>query len=242
MMWFTLLLAASPGDLAPGAGELEAARTRFDEVLAAADATGLAVAQLQVAWTERPVPKAVCDDLDRLSLGWRLERFGAAWREAVQALRVRGAELRGLSLAPTVSPLLTGAAGERLAAQLAAAEAVATWFLQASAWQAAFVRPTLAACPITGEGLSAGISHLPLAAKGETPARVAVIGRGDGFVCPDAVRADDAVVLVAGGAACWAPDASCACTPEPVFPGAVLGPPIVEGKGPDEGVEPVATP
>lgn len=231
MIPIVLLLAATPGDLAPGAGELATARSRFADLRVAADATGLAVAQLQVAWTEHPVPKAACDDLDRLSLGWRMERFGAAWREAVQALRASTAELRALRLAPTISPLLTGPAAEALVAELAAADAEVAQFLQASAWQVAYVRPALSACPITGEGLSPGMNHLPLAARGEGAARVAVIGRGDGYVCPDAVRADDAVVLVKGGAACWSADASCACTPEPVFPGAVLGPPIVDGTG-----------
>jgi hypothetical protein len=227
-----LLLAAAPADLAPGAGELEAARKRYDEVYAVAEATGVAVAQLQTTWALGAVPKSPCGDLDRLSLGWRLERFGAAWREAVQALRTRSEELRVLRAAPTVSPLLLGAAGVQLDEKLARADALVGRFLQTSAWQVAYVRPTLAACPITGEGLSPGVANLPLAARGEGEGLVAVVGRGDGFVCPGPIRGDDAVVLVAGGSACWAPDATCGCEPAPVFPGAVLGPPIVEGTEP----------
>ncbi len=226
------LLAAPPADLAPAAGELDASLARFEEVYAAADATGTAVAQLQVAWTQRVVPKTPCGDLDRLSLGWRLERFGAAWREGVQALRARSAELRMLQAAPTISPLLTGAAGERLDARLGRADAQVARFLQSSAWEEAYVRPALAACPLTGEGLSAGEANLPLLAAGEGGGLVALVGRGDGYVCPGAIRADDAVVLVREGSACWAPDSTCACTPAAVFPGAVLGPPIVEGTEP----------
>jgi hypothetical protein len=232
MILVPLLFAAGPADLAPGAPELAAATSHFEEVLAAARATGRAVVQLQAAWTERAVPKTPCDDLDRLSLGWRMERFGAAWREGAQALRARAASLRALRAAPTISPLLVGAAGERLDDQLAAGDAHVAAFLQASAWQEAYVRPTLAACPITGEGLSAGVDRQPLAARGEQVDLVAVIARGDGVICPGAVRADDAVVLVTGGQACWAPDATCACEPAPVFPGAMLGPPIVEGTEP----------
>jgi hypothetical protein len=77
-----------------------------------------------------------------------------------------------------------------------------------------------------------------VSAKGEDPLPVAVLGMGDGYVClgaepAEARRADDGVVMVPGGRACWARNASCGCTPEPVEPGAVLGP-EEEKAGPDE--------
>ena len=172
-------------------------------------------------------------------LGWRIERFGAAWREAAQAWRAQADRVRGLRAAPTVLPLVDERRAARLDAALAGADASAAAFVQASAWQVAYVRPTLAACPLVGVGLSDGLDTLPVAARGEDLGPVAVLAVGDGFVCPGAIRADDAVVLVAREPAsrkelplaCWAPDATCACTPVPVFPAAVLGPPVVEGTG-----------
>ncbi|MSQ02236.1 MAG: hypothetical protein EXR71_10165 [Myxococcales bacterium] len=228
MIALLLLLAPSPADLAPGAEELAAAEARFDDLSAAAEATATAVLSLQSAWAEGKPPKAPCDH-ERLSLGWRLERFGAAWREATQALRAQTTRLRALASEPTVSPLIAGDARARLDTRLSRADAGVATFLQASAWQVALIRPVLAACPLAGEGLDAGRANQPLAARDEGNGLVAVLARGDGVVCPSAVRADDAVVLVEGGLACWAPDDTCACEPAPVHPAAVLGPPVVEG-------------
>ncbi len=228
MIALLLLVAPSPGDLAPGAQELAASEARFEELSAAAEATATAVLSLQTAWAEGTPPKAPCDDHERLSLGWRLERFGAAWREATQALRAQTARLRTLAAEPTVSPLIIGEARTRLDTRLTRADAVADAFLQASAWEVSFIRPVLAACPLAGEGLDAGRANQPIAARGEGAGLVAVLARGDGVVCPGALRADDAVVLVSGGRACWAPDDTCACEPDPVYPAAVLGPPVVD--------------
>ncbi len=49
-------------------------------------------------------------------------------------------------------------------------------------------------------------------------------------MCPGAIRADDAIVLLpvspSGDAlACWSASNSCGCDPLPVYPGGVLGPP-----------------
>lgn len=234
MIWIGLFLALSPADLAPGAQELAAAELRFQEVFDAAEATGAAVTQLQSRWVATPAPKGPCDDHDRLALGWRIERFGAAWRESAQALRVQSARLRELQAAPTVAPLVAGDAGAKLGARLAAADALVARFVQGSAWEVAYVRPVLAACPIADPGLDDGVNNPPLRAKSEGSGVVAVLASGDGVVCPGAVRADDAVVLLPGGQGCWAPDATCACEPRVVFPGAVLGPPIVEGEPVEE--------
>ncbi|GDX83051.1 hypothetical protein LBMAG42_48620 [Deltaproteobacteria bacterium] len=230
MIWIGLFFALSPADLAPGAQELAAAELRFQEVFEAAEATGAAVTQLQSRWAGGAAPKDVCDDHDRLALGWRIERFGAAWRESAQALRVQAARLRALQAAPTVAPLVAGDAGLALGSRLEAADALVARFIQGSAWEVAYVRPILAACPIAGAGLDDGVNNPPLRAKAEGSGLVAVLASGDGVVCPGAVRADDAVVLLKGGQGCWAPDATCACEPRAVFPGAVLGPPIVEGE------------
>lgn len=234
MIWIGLVFALNPADLAPGAQELAAAEARFKEVFDAAEATGTAVTQLQSRWVAEPPPKDVCDH-DRLALGWRIERFGAAWRESAQALRVQSARLRELQAAPTVSPLVVGEAGVALGARLASADALVARFIQGSAWEVAYVRPVLAACPIAGAGLDDGVNNPPLRAKAEGSGLVAVLASGDGVVCPGGVRADDAVVLLQDGQGCWAPDATCACEPRTMFPGAVLGPPVVEGEPVEEG-------
>jgi len=242
MIPLALFFAATPADLAPGAQELAAAQTRYEEVYAEAEATGTATLQLQARWVVGKPPKSPCDDHDRLALGWRMERFGAAWREASQALRAQGTRLRELVVAPTVAPLLLGDSASKLEARLARGDAAVARFLQASAWEVAYVRPTLAACPLAGEGLDVGVTTQPVRAAGEGDRLVAVLASGSGVVCPGAIAADDAVIFVKQGEACWAPDAGCSCTPEPVFPGAVLGPPIVEGEVPSEPAPPASGP
>ncbi|MBM4390305.1 MAG: hypothetical protein FJ090_04215, partial [Deltaproteobacteria bacterium] len=79
MLWVVPVIMAAPGDLAPGAQELDAAEARLGELRAAAEATATATLRLQTAWTERPAAKgrSPCDDHDRLSLAWRIERLGA---------------------------------------------------------------------------------------------------------------------------------------------------------------------
>ncbi len=237
MLWIVPLILAAPGDLAPGAQELDAAELRLGELRAATEAAGTATLRLQAAWTEWASAKgSPCDDHDRLSLGWRIERFGAAWREASQALRAQASRVRSLRAASTVAPLVDEARGRRIGEALSAADEQALAFLQASAWQVAYVRPVLGACPLAGEGLDRGLAVAPLPARGEAARPVAVLARGSGFVCPGAIPADDAVVLVAAelgqaARACWAADATCACEVGEVFPGAVLGPPVVEGTG-----------
>lgn len=230
MLLYLPLALAGPAEIAPAAQELDASESRLEALLATSEGVGAATLRLQVAWTQAPAPKGgPCADHDRLSLGWRVERFGAAWREAVQALRVEGGRLDALRAAPTVAPLVDAARGARIAGARARVDAQVSAFLQASAWEVAYVRPVLSACPLAGPGLSAGVASLPVPARDDPPRPVAVIGRGAGFVCPQGTPADDAVVLVNGGEACWAPDATCTCEPVAVYPGAVLGPPVVEG-------------
>jgi hypothetical protein len=176
-----------------------------------------------------------------LALGWRIERFGAAWREGTQAARAQGERVATMRKSPTVAPLVDARKRAELTALLARVEAESASFLQASAWEVAFVRPVLSACPIAGVGLSSGVSASPVLARNDQPLPIAVLAMGSGFVCPAGVRAEESVVLVQDGQACWAPDAGCACTPEAVYPGAVLGPPVVDGTGP-AGAETTITP
>lgn len=229
MIWLGLLLAPAPAELAPGAQELAAGEARFQELYDIAEATGTAVVQLQSQWALAPQTRGICDDHERLALGWRIEQFGAAWREATQALSMQSVRLRALTAAPTIAPLVAGDSVLAIERSLTLTDTLVARFVQASAWEVAYVRPVLGACPIAGPGQDDGVTTQPTRAQSEGSGLVAVLASGNGVVCPGGHRADDAVVLVREGLACWAPDATCACEPRSVFPGAVLGPPIVEG-------------
>lgn len=228
MMFIALLFAATPSDLAPGAPELKAAEVRLETLLSAAHATGAATARLQIAWTRRGTAGDPCADTARLELGWRIERFGAAWREAVQAALAQETRTRQIRNAPTTAPLVDATWATRLDALFADADKQSASFLESSAWEVAFVRPTLSACPIVPAALDQGYGGEPLAAKGDSVPPVAILATGDGWICPQKSRADDAVVFVTGGEACWSPDPACSCEPTPILPGAVLGPAVPE--------------
>ena len=173
----------------------------------------------------RPAPADPCEDLDRVSLGWRIERFGAAWREAAQATRAAAARVQRVRVAPMVAPLLDGGWAGRLDGVLADADRrVAAW-REASEWQARFVRPVLQACPVPELETAPGVVSDTLLAEEDDAPLVAVLARGDGHVCPGGARADDAVVLLDGGRACWSATLPCNCAPEPAAPGAVLAGP-----------------
>ena len=231
MVALSFLLGFGAADLAPTIQELDAAWARLVELASASQAAGTATLALQVEWTQRKVPRSPCDDHDRLSLGWRIEHFGAAWREATQAARAQSTRVADVRARPTVAPLVDERRRTEIGAVIARVDAQAASLLQASAWQVAYVRPVLAACPIAGVGLDGGASESPLLARQDDVLPVAVLAMADGFVCPAALRADEAIVMVDSGFACWGADATCACTPVAVWPGAVLGPPVVEGSG-----------
>lgn len=236
--------AAGPAELAPGAPELLDAQGRLDALLVTSRAVAAATSRLQVAWTLRVPPKEdPCEDAERLGIGWRVERFGAAWREAAQAARAQAERVRRIRAAPTVAPLVDA----RWAAQLDALDAEAARqgkaFLESSAWQTTYVRPVLGACPVPPVAADPGIEMVAASVRGEPDAPVAVLAVGDGWVCPGGIRADDAVVLVEGGAACWSASQGCGCTPVPVFPGAVVGPPKEPaGDVPELQLDPEAAP
>jgi hypothetical protein len=223
-MILAMLLAATPADLAPGAPELLDAEARLRALLATTEAIGGATSRLQVAWTTTTPPKKdPCADEARLEIGWRIERFGAAWREAAQAVRAQAERLRRIRSAPTVSPLVDAAWSKSLDGLQVVADREARAFVEASAWQVQYVRPVLGACVVPPVRPAPGISMLSAPVRGEEHSPVAVLALGDGYVCPAGERAEDAVVLV-DGAACWSASRTCGCTPVAVEPGAVIGP------------------
>lgn len=211
-----------PAALAPGAPEFEAATARLDARLSAARAIGLATSLAQAAFTQ--LPAGDCADAARLELGWRAERLGAAWREATQAAVAEADRVRRIRAAPTFSPLLSPARAAAVDATQAAVDLQRAAVLEAGAWQATFARPALAACPAPALAPREGFGPVAIAARGDPKLPVAVLAMGDGYVCPPGVRAEEAVVLLDAGEACWSASVTCGCAPRPVLPGAVLGP------------------
>lgn len=251
---------AAPGrSLAPTAPELQVVEARLGDLLARSEAVGAATSRLQTAWTRRKGPSspegsapAACQDVVSLDLGWRAERFGAAWREVGQAVRVEAERLHAYRFAPTVAPLVEGAWGARLDALERAAARQSETFREAGAWQDRYVRPYLSQCPVPLTLPTAGEARHDVAVRAAGPdarAVVAVLGYGRGQICVGeerglrAVPAEDGVVFVpvldGAAQACWNPDATCTCTLTTVEPGEALGADIEESEA---GPVPVAEP
>lgn len=232
--WGVSEVVAAPGDVAPGAPELQEAEQRLQIVQVDARGIGLATQRLQVAWTRLPATKATCEPA-HVELGWRIERFGAAWRETTQAVKAASSRLRDVRAAPTAAPLLDDTWSTSLNALLSQSEAIEQAFLEASAWQVAFVRPTLAPCELNVLAAAPGFGSLEVPVRGVARLPTAVLAVPEGRVCPGDIPTDGGVVLVESGLACWTAAPSCGCEPLPVEPGAVLGPPPPE---PEVVVEP----
>ncbi len=164
--------------------------------------------------------------LTRLEIGWRIERFGSAWREATQAVRAQAERVRRYRGSATVAPLVDTRWNATLDRLLTEAGSNERAFLEASAWQVSYVRPTLAACPAQTPTARSGVPMLTPRVRGEERPQIAVLALGDGWVCSPSssrgARADDAVVLVTEDA-CWSASPTCGCNPTPVEPGAILG-------------------
>jgi hypothetical protein len=217
--------------LAPTRDDLARSAARLRAHVDAGEAVGAALTTLQRRWTTRTVsPEAPCAELET---AWRLEQFGAALRDLTQAARVEARTMATLRGAATVAPLVSASErtdGDALLAREAALErALAT----AGAWQATYARPAMLGCPAA---LTATRDPIPATAPPVAPARArsdgatrtAILALGDGWACGGGgpTRAGDAVVVVEGTLACWAPTPDCACVPQAVVPGAVIGPPV----------------
>ena len=218
---------ADPAALAPGAPELLSAQATLADRLRTAQSVSEAVLALQTAWTRLTPGKTACESTPRLELAWRIEHFGAAWREATQAAIAQSSRVQQLQQAPTVSPLITPDRQAELSELYRAIEKEKVVFLEASAWQSRYVRPVLTACPAWELTPTGGVESGKTITRDEDVLPVAVLALGDGYVCPGGQRAEGAVVLARSGRACWSETAGCNCEVVPVLPGAVLGPVLV---------------
>lgn len=243
--------AVRPADLAPGAPELQEAELRLVNLLDEADAVRAATSRLQARWVAlgQPVPdekgklRAVdpCASV-RVDIAWRIEHFGAAWREAAQAAHAQAGRLQAIRTAATVAPLVDDRWAARLRGLLDQDVLGERAFVEASVWQARFVRPLLETCgakpppaPVVASDEPASVEAEPpngedlsfVWERGHHSPPVAVLALGDGYICPGAIRADDAIVLLppepTGEArACWSASSTCGCELGPVYPGGVL--------------------
>lgn len=215
--------AVSPSRaLAPSQPDFVARRQLLEQKVAGADAIGLALERIHNALARiLAAPNGrICESAEGRSLAARTRPLGVAYRDAVQSSRADAARLKSLVGAPTLSPLLQDA-DIKAAEQLIQKSGLhVRKYLEMLAWQQRFVDPAFDRCEVTlgtAEGLP-GVTP-----EGEV-SPVAVIGIGEGKVCPGGFSAQGRVLLLHSAKACYGAS-SCDCELRPVLPGAVLGPP-----------------
>lgn len=142
------LLAADPAVLAPTPADLQAALSDLRARLVAAESAGSATASAQNAWVESGAPgrKPCAEPADALLVAKAADE-GQRWRDAAQAARASADRLRPMLVAPTIQPLLDPDTSARASALLAAVDQDTARYLEASAWQARYLAPTVARCP-----------------------------------------------------------------------------------------------
>ena len=205
-------LAADPAALAPDPAWVDATRDRTEALVVRAELIGATLARLQNRWA--PGTRPPCTDAAAQSLAARMQVLGPAHRDAVQAARAERARLERAVRAPTVAVLLGERDREALDALYERVDGQGRRYAEGSAWHQQHVRPFVTRC---------APALVPDAGLGEPSAGpTAVIGIGGGRVCPGEQPADGRVAVVPGEA-CYG-TSGCDCAPEPVAPGAVLGP------------------
>lgn len=229
-----LLLLLTVGPAEAELPDLSAVRARIhsaEDLGSRAEHVGRVAMRMQNELTSRIYARSLqCDDATS-SLLARQRHLGHVYRDLLQAWRVEVARLHEERELAVVAPLLQPSDLERIEAlDEALDEQLALW-RTAVAWQRGRVEPWASVCGATlrpDEGLATWSSHV------EPGGPTLVIGVGSGKICPAGVPAEGAVVIVEDGLACYA-DGDCACEPQPVGDGAVLGPnPVAEADDDDE--------
>lgn len=219
---FGLALAAAaethaglePSDLlAPGPKELDEALGELERRLDRADAAATALVRTHNALGEAfaSTQGRLACDAPAMKYVARTTPLGEGYRDRVQAARAQGERVTAIAQAPTVLSLATGpvkARADRATSRLAAHERS---YAELDAWQVRFVAPLQKRC------------H-PLVAPDEGLGEIAIgwvafVALVPGRICPGGEVATGFAVVE--GPACMSL-ASCACTPQPIAPGAVL--------------------
>ena len=217
---FGLALAADaqaglePSDLlAPGPKELDEALGELERRLDKADAAATALIRTHNALGEAfaSTEGRLACDAPVMKYVARTTPLGEGYRDRVQAARAQGERVAAIARAPTVLSLATGPVKTRADAATSRLAAHERSYAELDAWQVRFVAPLQKRCHpklTPDEGL------------GETASGwVAFVALVPGRVCPGAEVATGFAVVE--GPACMSLT-SCACTPVPVAPGAVL--------------------
>src|SRR5262249_12100079 len=154
-------------------------RQALVEKLAQAEAIGVALKRVQnaLASSMAHAQEATCEVTPLLSWVARSRPLGAAYRDAVQSVRVEAGRVRTLLAAPTVSPLVDENDRRDAESLLNKSVAEARQYLEVLAWQRRFVDPLWERCKpelSPAEGISAGVlaQYTPL----EKPIAVIAVG------------------------------------------------------------------
>jgi hypothetical protein len=217
---FGLALAADAGAglepsdlLAPGPKELDDALGELERRLDKADAAATALVRTHNALGEAFASTSgrLACDAPAMKYVARTIPLGEGYRDRVQAARAQGERVATIVQAPTVLSLATGPMKTRANAATSRVAAHERSYAELDAWQVRFVVPLERRChPLLtpDEGLGEPASGW-----------VAFVALVPGRICPGGDVATGFAVVQ--GPACMSLS-SCACTPVPVAPGAVL--------------------
>lgn len=216
-----------PSLLAPGPDDFARALERTTSLVDESEVVGRALERLHNRWAELAVAgklKSACASDEARSIAARSRVFGAAHRDAVQAARAAGRRLQRILSAPTVVPALDPRAQQRAdRVRVRVDDEVRRW-VELRAWHHRHVEPAVKSCAARLVLANvAGLASTLACGTGECREPAAIVGIGGGRICPGGLPADGRVVIAPDGRACHGA-ATCECAPEPVQPGAVIGP------------------
>ena len=203
-----------PSDLlAPGPKELDEALGELEQRLDKADAAAVALVRTHNALGEAfaSTQGRLACDAPAMRYVARTTPLGQGYRDRVQAARAQGERVTAITQSPTVLSLATGPVKTRADAATNRLAAHERSYAELDAWQVRFVAPLQKRC----HPLLAPDDGLGQTAIGW----VAFVALVPGRICPGGDVATGFAVV--DGPACMSL-ASCACTPVPVAPGAVL--------------------
>jgi hypothetical protein len=221
--------------LAPGLLQANEAILRLERLTDEAESIGSALFRVHnEIGQQRALAKEdpTCETPWLLDLGARSRELGRGYRDAVQSARVQARRVEGMTIEPTVQPLLDPETNHKVTTLLERVDDFGRRYPEAASWHERYVEPLLRGCepalvaapgiddPAPGVPAKDVIVTSPLAKKRLT--LVAVIAFGGGFLCPGAVPA--AGVMLVGGPICYSENDSCNCEPKAVSPATVLGP------------------
>lgn len=207
--------------LAPRLSDLLSHLARAEAHLETADALGVALGRVHNTMLQEDHLR--CADPAAVSLAWRAEVLGGAWRDALQSARAEADRLTRMRDAATVAPLLDVARHEEMNAVNARLGAAVRAWRTAAGWQAKHVLSWYRRCPWEAPTAQPGLPAAIPRAEGESDRIAVIVLSGGGVLCPDQRRLGGVgAVVLDGEAACLSKTDACGCVPAEVLPGAIL--------------------